>query len=224
MIKKHWKENVSKKGMPTTRKSCIVILLILVMVGVVGVVAIEFVSRGIVLSRGGRQVGWLTWVTMVRGGHREVTRGSPVRPGDGRRPGGCWSPIVKTHSLSVKGVNTRVKLTFWRLGWCAPIPRQFLRLGTRVTRAFPPAHHGLHKRRGSRASAWVSLAAVVILASREEHVCSVGGVRVHVEQSSRGVTSIVLISSCTPFAFGHKSTPCLPPAPLLPRGIADPGL
>ena len=55
-----------KKVMPTTRKSCIVILLILVMVGVVGVVAIEFVSRGVVLSRGGRQVGWLAWVTMIR--------------------------------------------------------------------------------------------------------------------------------------------------------------
>ena len=55
--------------MPTTRKSCIVILLILVMVGVVGVVgvvAIEFVSRRVVLSRGGRQVGWLAWVTMIR--------------------------------------------------------------------------------------------------------------------------------------------------------------
>merc|ERR1719320_1739274 len=51
-------------------------------------------------------------------------------------------------SSSSSGWSRRTcSTTFWRLGWCAPIPRQFLRLGTRVTRAFPPAHHGLHKRR-----------------------------------------------------------------------------
>ena len=110
--------------------------------------------------------------------------------------------LIKADSFSVIIIQG-IQLTFRGPGWCPSVSGQLLGVLARlsVTGSLAPAHHGLHEARGPGAPSW--FCPVLVLPAGEQHVGSVGWACIHVEQST-GLTSILLISSHSSLALGHK--------------------